>query len=560
MNAVAPSASRPRAYTLLLLFISGMGGLLYGYDIGIIGAALIYLAKTINLTLAQESLIVAAVTGGGMFSSLVAGILADAIGRKKVMIAAALLFIVSVLLIVTAQGFVPLFLGRALQGLSAGMIAVVIPLYLAECLPAGLRGRGTATFQLILTTGIMIAIAVGAHYTRGVSAADAAEKGLLAIAQDHAWRAMFLTAIYPAVLFLIGSFLVTESPRWLFRRGKKEPAMAALLRSRAPSEAALEFEEMARSTSAPGSGPAAPGGSIFKRKYMVPFFLACAVLGLTQATGINSILQFLVVILQQAGLSAAAAAGNATWVTFVNVVFTLIGLLLVDKLGRKALLMIGTAGITTALVVSALAFHHFESRRADVTELARARVSDGSLALPANASLLGLPAGEAPEQLVILYTQGGDERLASAFSNDADPLVRIPADPKGQPLTIKRAKFGQVPGTGTGYLIMGCLMLFIASFATGPGVCVWLALSELMPTRIRSLGMGLGLLINQFISTGIAALFLPFVGNFGYAAIFGFWAACTLVYFLIAAFLLPETKGKTLEEIEGVFAGAAATE
>ena len=247
--------SSPRAYTGLLLFISGMGGLLYGYDIGIIGAALLYLGKTINLTLAQESLIVAAVTGGGMFSSLIAGILADAIGRRKVMIAAALLFIGSVLLIVTARGFVPLFLGRAIQGLSAGMIAVVIPLYLAECLPAGLRGRGTATFQLILTVGIMTALAVGAHYTRGVDAAGTRDQGLLAVVESHAWRAMFLTAIYPAILFFVGSLLVTESPRWLHRRGRNEEALAALQRSRAPAEAALEFERMIQVSAAAGGGP-----------------------------------------------------------------------------------------------------------------------------------------------------------------------------------------------------------------------------------------------------------------------------------------------------------------
>ena len=120
--------SNPHGYTLLLLFIAGMGGLLYGYDIGIIGAALLYLGKTVDLTLREESLIVAAVLGGGMISSLAAGALADVTGRKKVMIASALMFVASVALIVGSHGFAPLFLGRGLQGLSAGMIAVVIPL------------------------------------------------------------------------------------------------------------------------------------------------------------------------------------------------------------------------------------------------------------------------------------------------------------------------------------------------------------------------------------------------------------------------------------------------
>ena len=100
-----------------------------------------------------------------------------------------------------------------------------------------------------------------------------------------------------------------------------------------------------------------------------------------------------------------------------------------------------------------------------------------------------------------------------------------------------------------------CLAIFIAFFAVGPGVCVWLALSELMPTRIRSVGMGVALLVNQGVSTGIAAFFLPIVGNYGYSAMLGFWAACTVIYYITAAFFLPETKGRTLEEIEEHFEG-----
>jgi SP family myo-inositol transporter-like MFS transporter 13 len=545
----------PRLYTLLLLFISGMGGLLYGYDIGIIGAALLYLGKTIHLTLAQESLIVAAVLGGGTISSLVAGALADVLGRKKLMIAAALLFIASVVLIVIAKGFGPLFAGRALQGLSAGMIAVVIPLYLAECLPASIRGRGTAVFQLMLTTGILISLAVGAHFARNVdalSAQSALDASALLSAQDHAWRAMFLSAIYPAIIFLLGSLFVTESPRWLLRRGRVADSRRALERSRPPSELEAEFARMTASNDSATEG--AKSGTLWQRRYIVPFLLTCTVLGLTQATGINSILQFIVVILQQAGLDASTAADKATLVTAVNVVFTIIGLLLVDKLGRKALLMIGTAGIAIALISAAVIFHRFESERLDVTELVRQRVSENALSLRVEEAAPNASTLNVPTQLTLLYAQGDDERLVTGFSRAADPVVKIPADSQGRPLVIKRAKFGAVPAESTGTWVMLCLMLFIASFAIGPGVCVWLALSELMPTRIRSLGMGLGLLINQGVSTLIAAVFLPIVGNHGYTSIFIFWAICTVLYFAVAAFWLPETKGRTLEEIEAHFA------
>ena len=466
----------PPVFRTLLLGIAGMGGFVYGYDIGIIGAALLYLNKTIELTATQESLVVAAVLAGGTASSLVAGVLADVLGRKRLMVASAVVFLISVAMIVVAQGFAPLLAGRTLQGLSAGMMAFVIPLYLAETLPAAIRGRGTASFQLLLTIGILVSMAVGRHYTAGVEGlpADTAAAALRA-AQDEAWRAMFLTAAWPGVVFLAGSLLVTESPRWLLRRGREADTRMALERSRGRDEATREFAAM-RASLAPVSteaGPA-PSGSLWQRRYLSPFLLTCAVLGLTQATGINSILQYLVVILKESGLGATEAAARATWVTAVNVVFTLLGLLLVDRIGRKALLKLGTAGIAVALGVGAVVFWRLQT--------------------------------------------------------------------------------GAMPAGGlAGVLVTGCLMLFMAGFSTGPGVCVWLALSELMPTRIRSLGMGVGLLLNQGISTAIAAVFLPVVKHHGYAIMFAAWAVCSVGYFLVAAFWLPETKGRTLEEIEAEF-------
>ena len=556
----------PRATIVLLLFIAGMGGFLYGYDIGIIGAALLYLNKTIDLTIQQESLIVGAVLGGGMISSLVAGIPAELFGRKKVMICSAVMFVASVGLIVIAHGFLPLFLGRALQGLSAGMIAVVIPLHLAEGLPAAIRGRGTALFQWLLTIGIFTAFCAGSHYTNGVDSSMKAGIGGAALVQvqDHAWRAMFVSSIYPAVLFLVGTFFVTESPRWLFRKGKTAQALAALHKSLAPREAELEFKEMGElaASEKAGAGTARQNTpSLFQRKYVIPFILACAVLGLTQATGVNSILQYLVIILQQAGLDAAAAARSTLPISAVNCVFTLAGFFLVDRLGRKGMLMIGTAGITVALVTGAFAFHQFETQRADVTEplrLAVAGTDAGSaVSLKLTPEVIGRPLGPGSNQLFVLYTFGDNsgDLIASVYTKDPNPTLSIPKGPPdpGQGLVIKRAKYGPMPSRGAGIVIVACITLFFASFATGPGVCVWLALTELMPTRIRSIGMGVGLLINQGISASIAAVFLPFVGNYGYTAIFIFWAGCTLLFFLVAAFLLPETKGKSLEEIEASF-------
>ncbi|HEY5891685.1 MAG TPA: MFS transporter [Chthoniobacterales bacterium] len=546
-------------YGRFLLFVAGMGGLLYGIDVGIIAAALLYLEKTISLTVEQTSFIVAAVLGGSMFSSLVAGVLADWFGRKTMMIVSALMFVASVGLIVVSQGFLPLFTGRLLQGMSGGVIAVVVPLYLAECLSANIRGKGTAIFQFMLTFGIVVAALAGLYFTRGAEASIAAAAGdpeLIEAAQNHAWRGMFLSVIYPGLIFFLGTFFVSESPRWLFRRGKKDRALAALRRSCSEEEAQLEISEMESVThETPQRTVSSAAGSLLQRKYVIPFVIACIILACNQATGINSVLGFLVVILKQAGMSASLATQGDVAVKVLNCVMTLVAVALVDKKGRKFLLKIGTGGIIIALVAAALVFYSFESKRVDVKDRAQAALSAGGLNIPVNEATLGPAVEGRPMALTVLYSYGGGDKMVTGLSNDRDPMIRIEPDPKAPDKlpVVKRALYGPVPTETTGWLVTACLCFFIASFSVGPGVVVWLALSELMPTRIRSTGMGIALLLNQGVSTAIAAVFLPTVGNFGYAAMFLFWAVCTVIYFVTAAFFLPETKGRTLEEIEEYF-------
>jgi SP family myo-inositol transporter-like MFS transporter 13 len=546
-------------YTRFLLFIAGMGGLLYGIDVGIIAGALLYLEKTISLTVEETSIIVAAVLGGSMFSSVVAGVLADWFGRKTMMIVSALMFVASVALIVISQGFLPLFLGRLLQGMSGGVIAVVVPLYLAECLSANIRGKGTAIFQFMLTLGIVVAALTGLYFTRGAEAAIAAAAGdaeLIKAAQNHAWRGMFWSVIYPGIVFFIGTFFLSESPRWLFRRGKKDQALAALRRSVSEEEAQLEMSEMESIThEAPQKAVSGAADSLLQRKYVIPFILACVILACNQATGINSILGFLVVILQQAGMSASLATQGDVAVKVLNCVMTLVAVALVDKKGRKFLLKIGTGGIIVALVAAALVFYSFESKRVDVRDKVQAAMSAGGLNIPVNEATLGPAVEGRPMALTVLYSFGRGDKIATVLSNARDPVLRMEPDPNAPDKLpdIRRALYGPVPTEATGWLVTACLCLFIAAFSVGPGVVVWLALSELMPTRIRSTGMGIALLLNQGVSTAIAAVFLPTVGNYGYSAMFLFWAACTVIYFITAAFFLPETKGRTLEEIEEYF-------
>lgn len=566
------SAPKPDkvAYNRFLLLVAGLGGLLYGIDIGIIDPALGYLGRTMSMTEENKSVIVAAVLGGSMFASVIAGFFADLLGRKVMMLISAVMFIASVGIIFTSQTYLPLLLGRILQGMSGGVIAVVVPLYLAECLRADTRGRGASIFQFMLTLGIVLAAFIGDHYTKNAEAAIDLAKGnqeAVIAAADHAWRGMFLAVIYPGILFLAGGFFLSESPRWLYRKGRKDQARTAMLRSRTIAETDFELAELetalAHEHAKPETSLIESFGEIFtQRKYIVPFLIACVILGCNQATGINSILGFMTTILQQAGLAAEAASQSGLWIKILNCVMTVVAVMLVDKKGRKFLLKVGTGGIIISLLAGSSVFHSFESRRVDVAEKVRTMIVDDKLTLDVATADLGtiVDAGQ-PLQLSILYAYGNKQGIAVGISNDPKVStieVSLPASDKenaGKPLEILRAKAGPLPTKRTGILVAICLAVFIAFFSVGPGVVVWLALSELMPTRIRSVGMGVALLINQGVSTGIAAFFLPIVGNYGYSAMFAFWAACTVVYFITAAFFLPETKGKTLEEIEAHFEG-----
>src|SRR5512137_1505380 len=234
----AVAASGKAGYNRFLLLVAGLGGLLYGIDVGIIAGALPYLEATSGLNAGQLSFIVAAVLAGSVISTIFSGMLSDLLGRKPMMIISGILFVASIPMIALAQGFTPLVLGRLLQGVSAGFVGVAVPLYLAECLGAANRGKGTGVFQWLLTLGICAAALIAMGFSAWLGGVESAvEKGTataqeLFKAKNLAWRSIFWVSLPPGILFVIGAFMVSESPRWLFRKGRKDAAKAALLRSR----------------------------------------------------------------------------------------------------------------------------------------------------------------------------------------------------------------------------------------------------------------------------------------------------------------------------------------
>jgi len=431
-----------RFYALLTMTVCGLGGLLYGIDLGIIAAALPYVKASATYTDAQLSRLVAAVILGALPGTLLSAPLADRLGRKRTILIGALLFVLSVPAICLSGGSYALFYaGRIMQGVASGIIVIATPMYLAECLEASQRGKGTGVFQLVLTIGLVLAAAIGLAVAAMTGAADSAE--VTQAAKRLAWQAIFWSSELPAVAFLIGVFFLKESPCWLENRGRRR-------------------ERSGRSD------------SLLSRRYVVPFVISFVVLVCTQATGINSVLNYSVMIFDKAGLSGIGANWADIAIKAANLVFTVVACVLVDRKGRKFLLKLGTAGVFVGLAFAGGVFWALESGRI-------------------------------------------------------------------------------VPGPLSGCLVASAFVLFVSFYAVGPGVCVWLAMSELMPTRIRASGMMIGALANQAVSYAIAGSFLPWSAAWGCHGVFFTLSVSTFVYFLVAAFVLPETRGKTLEEIEAMF-------
>ena len=672
-----------KRYALYLMVMAGLGGLLYGIDVGVIAAALPYIEETSTYTPQEISLVVAAVLAGSVLSSLFAGMLAEWLGRKKVIIISALLFTLSIPVICFSGGvFGLLMAGRILQGASAGLVGVVVPMYLAECLDAESRGKGTGMFQFMLTVGLVFAALIGLITTMCVGAAD--DVMVTDTAKTVAWQVIFWCSAIPGVILFFGAFKLKESPRWLYRNGREDEALLALAANNGEDAAKEILDEMKAADAKEAADKAAmaeasKGDSLFQRKYIIPFLLAVVVLACTQATGINSVLNYSVKIFQQAGLEGETANYADLAIKIVNMLMTIVAVTLVDKKGRTFLLKMGTLGIIVGLAGVGSMFLMVENNRVDVTpyvteqlnkQLTAAHDKGAQLAVSIEDVVKNAAADNADlvkdgkvldgVQLIVTYSQGSDNQVVAEYYDRAAELAKLEgvqvkdkdgnvtplvytdnalaagtvdlaaakeaflkaqtssgaekplslsdklrkgeltlvdeskkdeviatiqkleknsdrviiapdfaAEPnfidnmcfwEDQPavgtlkeVTIARAELGMKPSPVTGWAVTGFFVVFIAFYAAGPGVCVWLALSELMPNRIRANGMAIALLINQLVSTTIAGTFLPWVGSSGYSGVFFWLAGFTVIYFITAAFFMPETKGRTLEEIEQYF-------
>lgn len=434
---------KAKQYMVFLLVMAGCGGMLFDFGGTIINPAIPYLESLKLYSTAELSHLTSAVVMSAAIAGLAAGTLAEWLGRKKVMLLAAAIAALACLPICLMPGYWPFYAGRTLQGIAAGLIGVVVPMYLAECLDAKNRGKGAGIFQFMDVIGILFCSLVGVAVVNTIGGPN--DPSTTEAAKHMAWKSVFWSSAVPAVIFFLGALGLKESPVWLEKK----------------AGGAVKTDEQ----------PAFPKDSLLQRKYVIPFVLALVILACNQATGCNAIQYFALKMFMDAGLGDAVAnyANVALWA--VMLAMTAVACTLVDKKGRTFLLKIGTVGMVVSDVCAGFVF-----------------------------------------------------------------------------LSIKKG--WMEPSLLSGWLAVAGVAGFIASFSIGPGVVVWLALSELMPNRIRANGMAIGLFINMMVAYLISDVFLQLVEKWGYAPVLFMLAGFAAVYFVTAAFFLPETKGRTLEEIE----------
>ncbi len=434
------------SYAFRVAIVAALGGFLFGYDISIISGALIFLKKEFGLNPYQEGFAVSSAAIGCVAGPLVAVALSDAIGRKRTLVVAAVLLGASAIGTALPKNMFEFNLFRIVGGVGVGLASVVSPMYIAEMSPARLRGRLVSVNQLAIVTGLFIAIVVS-----------------YALSFSGNWRWMFASTALPAVCWLVGLTILPESPRWLAARGRENEARLLLAKSEGPTQCEVALREIKQSIAEETGGLA----ELFQPGMRIALLVAVMLAILQQMTGVSILLVYAPTIFKSAGFSAASdAIWQAIPLNVWNIACTAAAFWLVDRLGRRPLLLIGTVGMAVGLIIMGLCFQFRWS----------------------------------------------------------------------------------------GYPVVAVMFLCVGAYVSSLAPLAWLIMSEIFPTRIRGRAMsiaGVALWLSFFIG---AKYFPPLTSFFEQhcgspAGVFWLFAAVCVFAFVFSWRLVPETKGRTLEDI-----------
>jgi sugar porter (SP) family MFS transporter len=447
---VGPVNNKAKADAKYLVYcataVSALGGMLFGYDIGVISGAILFIKTDFSLSPGLEEIVVSSVLLGSLIGAVVGGILADRLGRRRLLIITAGVFGFGAIGAALAPGTTWLIAARIVAGTAIGIASFVAPLYISEIAPVEIRGKLVSINQVALTSGIVISYFID-----------------YAFAGSQMWRWMFALAAIPAAAFGIGLMFIPNSPRWLVGRGHVDQARAVLQQIRGSDQVEGELGEIRHSLTQQKGDWSELLSPLLRPAMIVGVGLAIA----QQITGINTVIYYAPTIFKFAGLSSASVAILASvGVGIINVVLTVVAMQLIDRVGRRPLLLVSLAGMTLSLFALGLAF--------------------------------SLP---------------------------------------------------QMSGS-LGWIAVASLMVYVGSFAVGLGPVFWLILSEIYPLRIRGRAMSIGTVANWSANLIVALSFLTFTQVLGKPATFWLYGVVSIGSWFFAFFLVPETKGRSLEEIE----------
>jgi SP family arabinose:H+ symporter-like MFS transporter len=508
-------------FTVKVALIVALGGFLMGFDASVISGVVGFIELEFALTKIELGWSVASLTLAATLAMLVCGPLSDRVGRRPVLRIAAALFAVSAVASALAPNFLFLVIARMIGGLGVGAALLIAPMYIAEIAPAALRGRMVSINQLNIVLGISVAF-FSNYLILSLGHSGLAWASLLGLG-EWSWRWMLGVEFLPALLYFLGLALVPESPRWLAMHGRDNEALQVFERVAGLEQAKSHLDAVRSSLGEQMGQRRASARQLFQPAMKLVLSIAVSVAILQQITGINSVFFYAPMIFEQSGIGTDAAFMQAVLVGLVNLVFTLVAMTVIDRLGRRLLLGVGLAGITICMLILS---YGFGSARYTLSREAVESLS---------------PQIESPRlALLAEVTYDSDVSFREAVSAAIGPEAL-----KKNEAQIVRAATVMNP-----LLILFGILGFVASFAVSLGPVMWVLFSELFPNQLRGLAISFAGLINSAVSFGVQLVFPWELQNLGNSLTFLIYGLFALAGLVLVMRILPETKGQTLEELQ----------
>ncbi|MCK5686160.1 sugar porter family MFS transporter [bacterium] len=516
-----------KLYSVLIALIVALGGFLLGFDSAVISGATPFYKNSFSLDTGSWLIgfSVGSIILGAILGNIMAGKLADRYGRKQILIYTAVLFAFCALGTALANDIVFFIIARIVGGVGVGMAILIAPMYIAEIAPSEMRGKLVTFNQLNIVLGISVAYFSNYFFQQGMDD------------PDMKWRWMLGVGVIPAVLYFFTLFIVPRSPRWLMQKGHDEEALKVLVRVNGKERADSVFEEIKANLKKDSASDRSSFKEVFSKKMKTVLIIGFGIAFFQQITGINAIFYYAPMIFEMAGGGKDAAFMQAIIIGLTNVAMTIVAMFLIDKLGRKPLLIIGSIGITASLSLVGFSFMNAEYTLSEKSiSVIRSEISLPAEQQEAFFNSLSELEGITYAKEVMFFSEVKEKIGNDNYNAYKEVILK-------NSISIKSI-----------WVLIG-LIMYVASFAISLGPVMWALLSEIFPNKLRGLAISIVGFWNSIVSFSVASLFPMELEFLGSSLTFYVFAAFGFLTLLFVVKFIPETKGKSLEEIEASLVG-----